>query len=74
MLYDPAEHEPLTTASFERNAAQAFIVDTVRIVEEHYDPESGWPLHPEDDYGEPKGSVDCGVSSAPRVRSGHSHG
>lgn len=61
MLYDPAEHEPLTTAPFERDAAQAFIVETVRIVEAHYDPHSGWPLHPEDDYGEPKGSIDCGV-------------
>jgi hypothetical protein len=60
-LYDPAEHEPLTHASFERDAAHAFIVETVRIVEAQYDSASGWPLHPEDDYGEPPGSIDCGV-------------
>ncbi len=61
MLYDPTEHEPLTGALFEQQAAQAFIVETVRIVEAHYDHDSGWPLHPEDDYGEPKGSADSGV-------------
>ncbi len=61
MVYDPAEHEALTTALFEADAAQAFIVDTVRIVEALYDAESGWPLHPEDDYGEPKGALNCGV-------------
>jgi hypothetical protein len=61
MVHDPAEHEALTSAPFEADPAQAFIVDTVRIVEALYDAESGWPLHPEDDYGDPKGAVDCGV-------------
>ncbi len=60
-MYDPAEHEPLTDDAFDRDAAQAFIVETVRIVETRYDPDSGWPLHPEDDYGEPVGSLGCGV-------------
>ena len=49
MLHDPAEHEPLTDAPFERDAAQAFIVETLRIVEAQYDAASGWPLHHKDD-------------------------
>jgi len=60
-MYEPTEHEPLTDAAFDRAAAQAFIVETARLVEAQYDPDSGWPLHPEDDYGEPSGSLSCSV-------------
>jgi len=61
MIYDPAAHESLTDARFDRAGAEAFVVDTVRILAAAYDPDRGWQLHPEDDYGDPEGAVNQGV-------------
>ena len=61
MIYEPAEHEALTDTVFDRDRAQAFIVDTVRTIDNIYDPNDAWPLHPEDDYGEGKGSTNLGI-------------
>lgn len=61
MIYDPAEHEALTDAVFDRDKALAFIVDTVRMIDGAYDSEHGWPLHPEDDYGDEKGAENLGI-------------
>ncbi len=61
MIYDPAEHETLTDRAFDRDEARRFVADTLRLVDASYDPESGWPLHPEDDYGDGKGPASLGV-------------
>lgn len=61
MIYDPAEHEPLTDDVFDRDKARAFVVYTVRAIDGLYDPDDAWPLHPEDNYGKEKGAVNLGV-------------
>jgi hypothetical protein len=61
MIYEPAEHEALSDAVFDRDKARAFIVDTVRTIDGLYDPNDAWPLHPEDDYGQEKGSTNLGI-------------
>jgi hypothetical protein len=60
-MYDPGEHEALTDAVFDRERARDFIVETVRAVDRLYEADSGWPLHPEDDYGEGKGAPNLGI-------------
>ncbi len=61
MIYEPTEHEALTDAVFDRGKAQAFVVETVRTIDSIYDPNAGWPLHPEDDYGQEKGATNLGI-------------
>lgn len=61
MIYEPAEHEKLTDDAFKRDEATAFIVDTVRLIDSAYHADDGWPLHPEDDYGQGKGASNLGI-------------
>ncbi len=61
MIYEPAEHEALTDAVFDRDKARAFVVDTVRTIDGLYDPNDAWRLHPEDDYGQEKGATNLGI-------------
>ncbi|HVA28341.1 MAG TPA: LanC-like protein [Candidatus Baltobacteraceae bacterium] len=60
-IYEADEHEALTDTAFDRDEARSFVVETVRAVDGMYEPENGWPLHPEDDYGRGKGAVNLGV-------------
>jgi len=51
-VYDPSEHEPLQSRSFDPDAARAFVRRIVREVDDSFRPERGWPVHPEDRYGD----------------------
>ena len=48
MLHDPSRHEPLNRFEWNPAAAQQTIERIVLDAEEHYSPESSWPLHPLD--------------------------
>ncbi len=51
-LYDPAAHEPLTTAPWSAERAQTAIAAIVADAEAAFDPRSLWPAHPLDDEGD----------------------
>lgn len=63
--YDPGEHEPLSDEPWNEERARPFVSQIVREADEAFDPVSGWPLHPEDRYGEEAGGyrgIYCGAA------------
>jgi hypothetical protein len=57
-LWDPARHEALAAADWSEAGARAAIASIVSDVDAAFDPETLWPLHPEDeDEDTPPGSV-----------------
>ncbi len=50
-VYDPSEHDP-PLHHFDPDAARAFVRAIVREVDDAFLPERGWPVHPEDRYGD----------------------
>lgn len=50
-LFDPAEHEPLVEDEWDESVARSFVERILREADDAYDPDRGWPLHPEDRYG-----------------------
>jgi lantibiotic modifying enzyme len=64
-IYDENEHEPLIDAGFDESAARDFIVDIIHTADTNFQPGRGWPLHPEDQYGEettPALGLYCGAA------------
>ncbi|MFN2449118.1 MAG: LanC-like protein [Candidatus Baltobacteraceae bacterium] len=62
-LFDPAEHEPLSSKPWNDTIACDFICDVVSAADLSFDPALGWPMHPEDRYGEEPRPLDRGVYS-----------
>jgi hypothetical protein len=57
MLFDPARHEPLSSAAWDEARARGTIERIVRAAESAYD--DGWPMHPLDADGEARVPVHC---------------
>jgi lantibiotic modifying enzyme len=49
MLFDASEHEALTEAPWDADAARAFVTGIVRDTDAAFVAKYGWPVHPEDD-------------------------
>ncbi|HKU67853.1 MAG TPA: hypothetical protein VJP85_08755, partial [Candidatus Baltobacteraceae bacterium] len=64
-LFDPAEHEPLCSDSWNEQAAREFVARVVRDADDAFQPAQFWPLHPEDRYDEERSGlrgVYCGAA------------
>ena len=55
-MYDPQEHEPLCDDAWNERAAADFVRRTIQETDAAFHPQTWWPLHPEDDYGDGHGS------------------
>ena len=64
-IFDPLEHEPLTEAPWDTSHARDFVRRIVEDTDRAYDPQTWWPLHPEDAYGGERGpnrGLYCGAA------------
>jgi hypothetical protein len=59
MFYVPSRHEPLQDLEWDENRAHQAIERIVRNTEDHFSPESYWPLHPRDTEDGPKDPLYC---------------
>lgn len=54
-IYDPEEHEPICDDIWDEGVAGEFIRRTIEEADASFDPQTWWPLHPEDAYGRERG-------------------
>jgi len=55
-IHDPNEHEPICDDAWNDAAAREFVRRTIEESDAAFNPHAWWPLHPEDAYGQERGS------------------